>query len=79
MNLVMLPMWMLSGIFFSSKYYPEQIQPFIRALPLTALLDALRPVMVKGETLMQHGTEIGILFAWATLSYALALRFFRWT
>ena len=51
MNLVMLPMWVLSGIFFSSERFPELLQPFIQALPLTALIDALRAVMLEGATL----------------------------
>src|SRR5436189_2065397 len=50
MNLVMLPMWVLSGIFFSSERFPEFLQPFIRALPLTALINALRAVMLEGMT-----------------------------
>ena len=49
MNVVMLPMWLLSGVFFSSSNFPDVAQPFIRALPLTALNDALRAVMLDGR------------------------------
>src|SRR4029450_7767817 len=54
MNLVMLPMWLLSGIFFSSERFPEVAQPFIKALPLTPLNDMLRAVMLEGSSLTNH-------------------------
>jgi ABC-2 type transport system permease protein len=78
MNLVMLPMWLLSGTFFSSKRFPEVAQPFIQALPLTQLNDALREVMLEGAGLSQVGWRIGILALWALITFALALRWFRW-
>jgi ABC-type multidrug transport system permease subunit len=78
MNLVMLPMWVLSGIFFSSERFPELIQPFIQVLPLTALINALRAVMLEGATLLSQWAEVLILALWGTVSFALALRFFRW-
>src|SRR6266704_1238996 len=55
MNLVMLPMWLLSGTFFSSKRFPDVAQPFIQALPLTQLNDALREVMLEGASLTSGG------------------------
>jgi ABC-type multidrug transport system permease subunit len=78
MNLVMLPMWVLSGIFFSSERFPEAAQPFIKALPLTPLIDALRGVALEGTSLLALGPEIGILTAWGLGSFLLALRWFRW-
>jgi ABC-type polysaccharide/polyol phosphate export permease len=78
MNLVMLPMWVLSGIFFSSERFPEFMQPFIRLLPLTALINALRAVMLEGATLVSQWGELLTLALWGGLSFALALRFFRW-
>jgi ABC transporter DrrB family efflux protein len=78
MNLVMLPMWLLSGTFFSSKRFPEVAQPFIQALPLTQLNDALREVMLEGAGLYQVGWRIGILALWGVITFALALRWFRW-
>jgi ABC-2 type transport system permease protein len=78
MNVVMLPMWILSGIFFSSSRYPEVAQPFIKALPLTALLDALRAVMIDGATVFSQGPQIVILAVWAVLSFTVALKIFRW-
>jgi ABC-2 type transport system permease protein len=78
MNLVMVPMWLLSGVFFSSERFPDAAQPFIRALPLTALNDALRAVMLEGKALPAIGGMLAILVAWALVSFASALRIFRW-
>ncbi len=78
MNLVMLPMWLLSGIFFSADRFPEAIQPLIKALPLTALIDALRAVMQDGAPLMSQWPPIAIMAAWSIASFYLALRWFRW-
>ncbi len=78
MNLVMLPMWILSGIFFSSERFPAVAQPFIKALPLTALIDALRAVMLEGASLTSQGLEIAILLGYALVSFVLALSWFRW-
>ena len=78
MNLVMLPMWVLSGVFFSAERFPEVVQPAIKLLPLTAMNDALRAVMLEGKTLLEAGREIGILAAWGLSSFAIALKIFRW-
>ena len=78
MNLVMLPMWLLSGIFFSSDRFPAVVQPLIKALPLTALIDALRAVMQDGASLASQWGPIANLAVWSVLSFVLALRWFRW-
>jgi len=78
MNLVMMPMWVLSGVFFASSNFPEPMQPFIQALPLTALNDAMRGVMNEGLSLAAVGGEVGVLAAWGLVSFAAALRIFRW-
>ncbi len=78
MNLVMLPMWLLSGSFFSAARFPDILQPFIKALPLTALNDALRGVMNDGTTLGANAAEIAILAAWGLISFIIALKIFRW-
>jgi ABC-type multidrug transport system permease subunit len=78
MNFAMLPMWVLSGVFFSSAHFPAAAQPAIHALPLTALNDGLRAVMLDGATLAGVGGELLILSAWALVSFGLALRLFRW-
>jgi ABC-2 type transport system permease protein len=78
MNLVMLPMWLLSGTFFSAKRFPEVIQPVIQALPLTQLNDALREVMLEGASLFDVGWRLGLLMLWAVIPFALGLRWFKW-
>jgi ABC-2 type transport system permease protein len=78
MNLVMLPMWVLSGVFFASTNFPDAMQPFIKALPLTALNAALRAIVNEGQAITAVGTEVAILAAWGLLSFALSLRLFRW-
>jgi ABC-2 type transport system permease protein len=78
MNLVMLPMWILSGSFFSYERFPEAVHPLIRALPLTALNDALRAVMNDGLPLYRTWPELVVLGLWGGLSFVLALRLFRW-
>ena len=78
MNLAMLPMWILSGVFFSASRFPTVIQPFVRALPLTAAIDALRGNMLQGMNLGQLIVPIAILLAWLVVPFAIALRIFRW-
>jgi len=78
MNLVMLPMWILSGTFFSYARFPEAMQPFVKALPLTALNDALRAVMIDGSPVAQLGRPLAIVTAWGVASFVVALQIFRW-
>ena len=77
-NLCMLPMYLLSGTFFSSKCFPDAVQPLIQALPLTQVNDALREVMLEGMGLADVAWRIGILLVWTVACAALALRMFRW-
>jgi ABC-type multidrug transport system permease subunit len=78
MNLVMLPMWILSGVFFSATRFPAVIQPFVRALPLTAAIDALRSNMLQGIGISHLTMEIGILLAWLVVPFAVTMKIFRW-
>ncbi len=78
-NLVMLPMFILSGIFFSAAHFPEVMQPLIKALPLTALIDSLRAVMTEGATSAAVAPQAALLAGVAVVTYGVALRFFRWT
>ena len=78
MNLVMLPMWMFSGVFFSADRFPASAQYFIQALPLTQLLNALRAVILDGATFLQVVPAMAILTVWAVVTFVLALRIFRW-
>ena len=78
MNLTMLPMWTLCGIFFSYERFPAAVQPIIKWLPLTPLIDALRSVMLEGTSLLALWPEIGIMTIWSVVSFTLALWWFRW-
>jgi len=78
MNLVMLPMWILSGVFFSASRFPAVIQPFVRALPLTAAIDALRSNMLQGVSVNHLTMQLGILLAWLVVPFAVTMKIFRW-
>jgi ABC-type multidrug transport system permease subunit len=79
MNLVMMPMWLGSGVFFSTDRFPEILQPAIQLLPLTALVDALRGVMLDGASLMAVSGDLLISGAWGALTFGAALLLFRWS
>jgi ABC-type multidrug transport system permease subunit len=78
MNLIMVPMWLLSGVFFSSERFPKAAQPLIQALPLTALNNALRAVMLEGRNLPSIAAELAVIVVWGIVSFTLALKIFRW-
>lgn len=78
MNLVMLPMWTLCGIFFSYERFPAAFQPIIKLLPLTPVNDALRAVMLDGASLATQWPEILVMLAWGVITFALALKLFKW-
>lgn len=78
MNLVMLPMWLLSGTFFAASRFPEFWQPVIQALPLTALNDALRATINEGLPLTSSLPDMLVMVVWGSVSFLLALRWFRW-
>jgi ABC-2 type transport system permease protein len=78
MNSVMMPMWIVSGVFFSAQRFPDFVQPIIKALPLTAAIDALRLNMLQGANLAQLAPQVGVLGVWLAVCFALALKLFRW-
>jgi ABC-type multidrug transport system permease subunit len=78
MNVVMMPMWLLSGTFFSNARFPDALQPFVQALPLTALNDAMRAVMLEGAGVQAIVGEVAILVAWGIAAFVAALALFRW-
>lgn len=77
-NVALMPMWIVSGVFFSHERFPEFLQPVIQALPLTALNDALRANLLQGETLAALAGELSVLGAWMFVCFTLALKLFRW-
>jgi ABC-2 type transport system permease protein len=78
-NVVMMPMWIFSGVFFSYERFPAVFQPFIKALPLTALNDALRATILEGSSLPSQSGRLLVLAIWGGISFAAALKWFRWT
>jgi ABC-2 type transport system permease protein len=78
MNLVMMPMWLGSGVFFGVERFPEAVQPLLRLLPLTALNDALRGVCLDGSSLTELARPLGLLIAWGLVTFVTALKIFRW-
>ena len=78
MNLVMLPMWLLSGIFFSSERFPDAIQPFVQALPLTQLNNGLRGLILEGSSITGQWIPLLMLSGYGIVSFFLALTWFKW-
>ncbi len=78
-NLVMMPMWIFSGVFFSYERFPAVVHPFIKILPLTALNDSLRAIVLEGASLASQSGRLLVLLLWGGISFLLALRWFRWT
>jgi len=78
MNLIMMPMWLCSGVFFSYERFPDAVKPVIRALPLTMLNDALRAVMNDAAPLTKVMPQIALLAVWGIVTFAVGLKIFRW-
>jgi ABC-2 type transport system permease protein len=78
MNLIMMPMWLCSGVFFSYERFPDSVKPIIRLLPLTLLNDALRAVINDAAGLPQIAPQLGILALWGAVTFLIGLKVFRW-
>jgi ABC-2 type transport system permease protein len=78
MNFIMLPMWIFSGVFFSSSNFPQVVQPFIKLLPLTAVNDSLRANMLEGASLAALSPQLLVILVWGIVSFFAALKLFRW-
>jgi len=78
MNLIMMPMWLCSGVFFSYERFPDAVKPFIRALPLTLLNDALRAVMNDAMGVGHILPYLAALLAWGIVGFVVGIRIFRW-
>jgi ABC-2 type transport system permease protein len=78
MNLVMMPMWVVSGVFFSYERFPEALHPLVQALPAHRAQRLAAPHHEPGQGLAGLGSEIAVMSLWGVLSFALALRLFRW-
>ncbi len=79
MNMISMPMLLCSGVFFSSDRFPEIVLPVIRALPLTALIDALRAIVLEGAALASQSGRLLVVGLWGAASFVVGLRIFRWS
>jgi ABC-2 type transport system permease protein len=79
MNVVMMPMWIFSGIFFSYERFPAAVIPIIKLLPLTALNDSLRAIILEGNSLSSQAMPLAVICFWGAVSFFFAVRYFRWT
>lgn len=78
MNLTMVPMWIGSGIFFSSERFPDAVQPLIRLLPLTPVITSLRQVMQEGAGMAAIAPNLALMALWSGVCFVVALKIFRW-
>ncbi len=78
LNFIMLPMWLLSGSFFSYERFPEAIHPVLQLLPLTALNDALRAITNDAAPLYALWPQLAVLSVWGVVCFLLSIRWFRW-
>jgi len=78
MNLVIMPMWIVSGVFFSAQRFPDLVQPIIKVLPLTLLLDSLRAVQLQGVGITSVWFELAVMTFWLVAAFTAGLKMFRW-
>ncbi len=78
LNFLNITSWLLSGTFIYYTRFPEVMHAPIRALPLTALNDAMRAVFNEGSALIDVWSELGVLGLWAVLGFVIALKTFKW-
>jgi len=77
-NLITLPQMLLGGTFFTTDAFPKWLQPVIEILPLKQLNDAMRNVSFEGAHLVDCGKQLGILAIWGIVTYATAVKVFKW-
>jgi ABC-2 type transport system permease protein len=77
-NVIGTPMMFLSGIFFPMDNAPAWIQPVVKAMPLAYLADALRSVIIQGDSLWSVRLDIVVLLGVGVVFLAFSVRFFKW-
>ena len=77
-NLITLPQFLIGGTFFSVSVFPVWLQWIAKIMPLTHLNTALREVAFEGKGLWDVRLEIGILLLWGIVTYAVAVKVFKW-
>ncbi len=77
-NAVVMPMMVLSGVFFSYYNFPDWSIPFIQKLPLTLLADGLRSIFIEGAGFTEAILPAAILLSIGIFFFSAGLKFFKW-
>lgn len=77
-NAVVMPMMVLSGIFFSYHNFPDWSIPVIEKLPLTMLTDGMRSIFNEGAGWSQVALPILILTTIGVVLFGAGLKIFKW-
>lgn len=77
-NFVVMPMMVLSGIFFSYHNFPEWSVPVIQVLPLTMLTDGIRSIFNEGAGYAEVAMPLLILTATGAVFFGAGLKIFKW-
>ncbi len=77
-NVVVMPMMVSSGIFFSYHNFPDWITPVIEKMPLTLMADSIRSIFIEGAGFSQAWPALAILVGTGTLFYLVGLKIYKW-
>jgi ABC-type multidrug transport system permease subunit len=77
-NAIVMPMMVLSGIFFSYHNFPDWSIPVINKLPLTILTDGIRSIFNEGAGYQQVALPVMILSATGVIFFLAGLKIFKW-
>jgi len=77
-NLVQMPMMLLSGIFFSYHNFPEWSIGAIKLLPLTALTDGIRYIFNEGAGWLEIIMPAVSLSILGVVSFVVGMKMFKW-
>ncbi|HVS79230.1 MAG TPA: ABC transporter permease [Candidatus Saccharimonadales bacterium] len=77
-NIIVFPMMFLTGVFFPRFLMPEWLQSITNYMPLTPVIDGARLIATEGKSLLDIGSQLGVMAIWTVLIYIVAFRVFRW-
>ncbi len=77
-NLLMIPMWIAGGVFFSADRFPDSMQLILKLIPFVAMTDSLRAIMLDGQSISALGFPILVMSVWGVCCFAIAIKIFRW-